>query len=108
CLGNGAVGFIEWLGPRLLEPNFALVLGANVKRLMNDTINHDDVGLSLAVRIFGEQLKGVSVAEYPSTFVNLVCSVPRVSAVRAKVEGAALLRSPLAGEQLRRHDWRRR
>jgi hypothetical protein len=42
-LRNGAVGFIDWLGPRLLEPYLFLILCANVERLMDNAINDDDL-----------------------------------------------------------------
>ena len=49
---TGAVGFIDWLGPRLLEPYFSLVSGADVKGLMHNTIYDDDVVCGFAMRAF--------------------------------------------------------
>src|SRR5437588_8464958 len=54
---NGAVGFIDWLGPRLLEPNFSLIPCANVKRLMNNAINDDYLVCCLTLRTFADQIE---------------------------------------------------
>ena len=50
---NGAVGFIDWLGPILFEPNFSLVSSADVKRLVDNAINHDDLVTPLAAHAWG-------------------------------------------------------
>ena len=50
---QGDVGFIDWLGPMLLEPYLLLILCANVERLMNNAINDDDLVCGFAVGIFG-------------------------------------------------------
>ena len=105
---NGAVGFIDWLGPRLLEPYFPLVLGVNVKRLMNDTIDDDYLVCGFAVGVCGGEVESIWIAESPPTVPPLVGATSGIGAVRAEVVGASLLRLPLADEQLRRDDyWRR-
>jgi len=106
---NGAVGFIDWLGPRLLEPYFSFVSGADVKGLMQHTINDDDLVSGFALGVCGGEIESMWIAEPPPTLPPLVGAVPGIGAVRAEVVGASLLRLPLANEQLRRDDyWRRR
>jgi len=53
---NGAVGFIDWLGPGLLEPYLSVVLGADIQRLMDNAINDDDFVGGFTVRVFGHQI----------------------------------------------------
>jgi hypothetical protein len=47
-------GFIDWLGPRLLEPNFFLIAGADLKRLVHYSFDDDDLVTTLAVHAWGD------------------------------------------------------
>src|SRR5213596_48014 len=75
---NGAVGFIDWLGPRLLEPYFSFVSGADVKGLMQHTINDDDLVSGFALGVCGGEIESMWIAEPPPTLPPLVGAVPGI------------------------------
>ena len=80
-----AVGFIDWLGSRLLEPNFSLIFRSNVKRFMNDAIDNDYLVCGFAVRMFGDQIKSTVSAQSPPAAIDHVRGAAGPSAVGAKI-----------------------